>query len=81
MTTISISAIREHLGDIVSKVLFAGERIRIERNGKPACALVSIEDLEFLEAIEEKIDIEAAKEALARDDFVGLDELQKELEL
>ena len=81
MTTISISLIREHLADIVSKVSFAGERVCIERNGKPACALVSIEDLRLLEAIEDRGDIEAAKEALARNDFVGLDELQKELGL
>lgn len=81
MTTISISSIREHISEVVSNVLFKGDRVCIERNGKPACALVSIDDLKLLEAIENKADIEAAKESLARNDFAGLDELQKELGL
>jgi antitoxin Phd len=81
MTSISISSIRQHFSDIVSKVMFAGERVRVERNGKPACAIVSIDDLELLEALEEKADVEAAKKALMRNDFVGLDVFEKELEL
>ena len=79
MTTISISSIRENISEVVSKVLFAGERVCIERNGKPACALVSIEDLELLEKLEDMIDIEEANKALERNDFVDWDVAKKQL--
>lgn len=81
MTTISVTAIRQHLSDFLSRVMFGGERVVIERNGKPACALVSMEDVQLLEAMEDRFDLEAAKEAIKRDDFVGLDELTRQLEL
>ena len=81
MTTVSITSLREGISDIASKVMYTGERFCIERSGKPACALISIEDLELLEALEDKIDIKAAKKALKRNDFVDWEEAKKELGL
>ena len=37
----------------------------IQRRGKPVAALVSMDDLRLLEALEDRIDIEAAHKALA----------------
>jgi PHD/YefM family antitoxin component YafN of YafNO toxin-antitoxin module len=47
-----------------NKVAYQGERICVERHGKEEIFLVSKEDVELLEAIEDILDIEAAHEAL-----------------
>ena len=43
--------------------------------------MISYEDLKALEAIEDKIDLETAKEAIKEGNFVDLDDLIKELKL
>jgi len=53
----------------------------VERNGEPAFAMISYEDLETLEALEDRIDLVAAKEAIKEGNFVDLDNLIKELKL
>ena len=50
--------------DTFNRVAYRGERVRIERRGAPAVAIIPIEDLELLEYLEDQIDIEAAKNAL-----------------
>jgi PHD/YefM family antitoxin component YafN of YafNO toxin-antitoxin module len=49
----------------VNRAEFKGERIILYRRGKKAAALVPIEDLELIEAIEDRIDIEESKKAMA----------------
>jgi len=51
--------------DRLNRVIYAGERITLERRGKPAAAIVSLEDLALLEAIEGGEDIKGAKRAVA----------------
>lgn len=80
MTTISMSEIRLKLSELANRVIYGGERVVIEKNNKPAFALVSIEDLELLEQID-KDDIKAAKEALEEGNFIPFDQVKKELEL
>lgn len=42
---------RQQLGELIDRAAFRGERIPLNRNGKePIVALVSIEDLEKIEA-------------------------------
>lgn len=48
----SFSDARSHLTDIANDVAFRGSRAIITRKGKKLFAMVSIEDLETLEAIE-----------------------------
>ena len=60
----SFSEARDHLADIANKVIYAGKRAILTRKGKRAVAIVSIEDLEALQAIEDQIDLEDAKKAL-----------------
>ena len=79
MTSISISQARSHLSDIANRVAYAGQRICIERNGSPLFALVPFEDLQMLEALEDKIDLQAAKAALKKKEFTDLEKLAKEL--
>ena len=81
MTTITITDLRPHLRGYADRVCFNGERIIVERNGEPAFAMVSVEDCEALEAIEEKIDIEEARRALKKGKFIPLEKLEAELGL
>jgi len=58
------SKARKDFADTLNRVAFGGERVVLERRGKPLAALVPIRDLELLEALEEKSDLEAARKAL-----------------
>ena len=63
MTTIPISEARNHLSEIANRVAFRGERVVVERRGRHLFAVVPIEDLELLEHIEDKVDLEAIRRA------------------
>jgi len=79
MTNLSVSQLRTHISDFISRAAYAGERFAIEKNGKPACAIVSIKDLELIEALEDKIDIKAAKKARRRKNSIPWDKAKKQL--
>ena len=64
-TTISTADARKHFADIVNKVAYGKEPIVLTRRGQKVAALVSMEELELLQQIEDHIDIEDAKKALA----------------
>lgn len=64
MASVSTSKVRDGLSDAINRVAYGGERILLERRGKPIAAIVSVEDVELLERLEDKIDVEAAKKAL-----------------
>ena len=81
MTNLSITEARSKLGMLVNEASFKGERIAIYRNGKPAAVLVSVEDAALLEELEDRVDLQAARLALAENDFVPLDDIVKELGL
>ncbi|MBI2917501.1 MAG: type II toxin-antitoxin system Phd/YefM family antitoxin [Chloroflexi bacterium] len=46
---VSASAAKAQLAELVLGVAYRGDRVVIERRGKPVAALVSVEDLERLE--------------------------------
>ena len=54
--TISATEARIHLGEVLDRVETRGDRVVIERGGKPVAMLISIEDARTLE--EPKSDIE-----------------------
>ena len=66
MERILTSEIRKHLTDAINRVHYGGERLILRRRNKDLAVLISMDDAEFLEAIEDHIDIEAAKEALEK---------------
>jgi prevent-host-death family protein len=43
---------RTNFSDVLNEVLMYGERVVLERHGKAVAALVSVADLERLEALE-----------------------------
>jgi len=79
MTKVSMTHARQDFTDIANRVMFGNERICIEKNNKPAVAIVPVEDLEILEALEDKIDLEEALKALKKPGFIRLKDLKKEL--
>ena len=81
MTKITVTELRENIAVTLNRVAFYGERIALKRHGKAQVALVPIEDLELLEKLEEKIDIEDARKALEEGEFVSLEQARKELGL
>lgn len=82
MTNIPISRARQDFSDIFDKVVFGHERVVVERRGKQRVAIVPIEDMEALEALEDKVDLELALKALKEPgEPVSLDELKAELGL
>ena len=64
-TTISTAEARKNFADIVNKVAYGKEPIVLTRRGQQVAALVSMDELELLQQIEDYIDIEDAKKALA----------------
>lgn len=63
-TKISTADARKNFADLVNKVAYGKESIVLTRRGQDVAALVSIEELELLQQIEDYIDIEDAKKAL-----------------
>ena len=81
MIKMKASAAREEFAEALNRVAYGGERIVVERHGKEVAALISIEDLKALRALEDRIDLEDAIEALKEPGSVSLDELRKELKI
>jgi len=64
-TTISTASARKNFAEIVNQVAYGKEPVILTRRGKEVVALVSIKELELLKQIENHLDIEDAKKALA----------------
>jgi prevent-host-death family protein len=63
MPRITASAVRDTLGDTLNRVAYRGERIVLERHGKAVAALISVDDLNLLEALENRLDAKAVRKA------------------
>lgn len=71
--TVSAMEMRQSFGALLNRVQYAGERITIARQGKPVAALISWEELQRLERLEEARElalVAAAKELIAREGTV-----------
>ena len=79
MSTVEL---RENLSDAVNRAAFGKERVVLTRRGRKLAGIVPYEDVELLEALEDKKDIEDAKKALkeaAKKGTISLGRLKKEL--
>jgi len=65
MTTMTFVQARSGLAEALNRVCYGGERIMIQRRGKPVAGLVSADDLETLQRIEDAEDLRDARKALA----------------
>jgi prevent-host-death family protein len=76
------SAARARLAELLNLVSVRGDRIVLERHGKRVAALIPMDDLDLLERLEDRLDIELAKEALAEsDERISSKELRRRLGL
>lgn len=64
MSSLNSSEARQHFPELISKAAYAKKRTIVTRRGRKVAAIVPIEDLEALEAIENKIDLEEARAVL-----------------
>ena len=62
--TVSTAEARKRLAEIVNKVAYGKQPVILTRRGENIAALISMEELELLQIIEDYIDIEDAKKAL-----------------
>jgi len=62
---IGIAQIRNKMADVLNRVAYQGERVVLERRGKGVAAIVSMDDLALLEALEDLEDAKAARKALS----------------
>lgn len=68
---ISVGQVRDRFSETLNQVAYQGARVVIERHGKDVAALVSVEDLELLQSLEDRIDLEAARAALKEAETEG----------
>ena len=71
------SIARDSFADTLNRVAYRGERIVLERHGKPVAALVSLDDLDLLERLEDEADVQAVAKARRERGSVPYDELRR----
>lgn len=64
MSNLSAAKVRSDFSEVLNRVAFGKERVAINRRGKVVAVVVPIEDLELLEALEDKMDLSEARAAL-----------------
>lgn len=76
MVTTTVSDARNNLPELLNQVAYGRERVLLQRHGKPVAAIISLEDLKRLEAIEDAIDSAKLRRAVEEnDDFVTLESI------
>jgi len=60
----SATQARDNFDKLLDSVSEKGARVRLIRQGKHVAALVPVEDLELVEKIEDRLDLEEARAAL-----------------
>ena len=82
MKRLPASEARVHFADTINLVAYRGERVVLHRRGKDLVAVVPISDLAAIEKLEDHLDLEAAKQALAEsDERIPYEQVRKELDL
>jgi prevent-host-death family protein len=79
MNKVAATRLRTSISELLDRVVHHGERVAVERYGKPVAALVSPADLQLLEAIENRMDLEAARIALGEPGRRSWKEVRAEL--
>ncbi len=83
VTTLDTSVARRDFSSVV-KAARKGERFLLKRHGKSIAAVVSVRDLAYLRALEDRIDREAADAALqdvTENGAISWEDLKKSLNL
>ena len=62
--SITVTEARQDFAEIVNRVAYGKERVTVVRRGRDLVAIVPISDVLILEAIEDELDLTAAREAI-----------------
>jgi len=82
LNKITTADARQKSSDVINRVAFGDDSFVLTRRGKPIAALVSMKELELLQELEDKLDIEDAWEAKNESgNPIAWEELKKELEI
>lgn len=84
MSNMSAADARDHFSEVLNRASYGKERIVLTRRGKDVVAVVPMEDLELLEELENRIDLEDARVSLKEsraEGTVAWDKLKSELGL
>jgi prevent-host-death family protein len=89
MIHIPVSEFKNEIAETLNRVVYAGERVLLQRHGKDVAALVSMREVELLEEIEQledQIDLSEALKALkelrsGKDVTVSWDDVKKDFGL
>jgi antitoxin (DNA-binding transcriptional repressor) of toxin-antitoxin stability system len=57
---------REGFADAINRAAFGNERVLLRRRGRAVAAVIPIDDLRLLEALEDRVDLIDARTALAQ---------------
>jgi antitoxin YefM len=84
--TVPVREFRSNLAELLSDVADRRDHVVVTRNGRPAAALVPVDEYEALEETAEILSdpdalsaLEAGLAELARDETVSLDDVRREL--
>lgn len=66
MAKMAVIDARKDLADVLNRAAYGKERVVLTRRGRDVAAIVSIDDLMILEAIEDHMDITESEKILAR---------------
>jgi prevent-host-death family protein len=61
---LTASEARQNFSDILNRAAYGGERVIVHRGKKPVAAVVPMEDLQMLEQIEDRVDLEEVRKRL-----------------
>lgn len=81
VTRMAVREARDNLAEVINRVVYGGERVIIERRGKDAVAVVSLEDMELLQAIENRLDRDEILKAREEPGAVPWEQVKEELGL
>jgi prevent-host-death family protein len=76
---VSVVELRANISDAINRAAYGGERIILQRRGKPVAAIVSLDDVAALEALEDDIDLRLAVLARKEKGAVSLDQVKSRL--
>jgi len=77
--SVSVSELKNALSEILNRVAFGRERIVVASRGRPKAAVISIEDLELLEDLEDALAAHEALEAYRAGETVPWEQVKAEL--
>ncbi|HEX8816010.1 MAG TPA: type II toxin-antitoxin system Phd/YefM family antitoxin [Terriglobales bacterium] len=77
---LTASQARQNFSDILNRAAFGRERMLVHRGKKPVAAIMPVEDYEFMEDLEDRIDIEEARKRL-HEPTIPWSKVKKELGL